>query len=122
MEISLFEVFCSLISQFNFSIDCPAVPDFAKFWCRKISLQVEFIVNNLMMTFRMKYGCLPSSLHEEDVSRICVSSLITCYSRNWDVIFSISDPSKLVASLQNQLFHFALKSPIIASRKGLFSA
>ena len=62
MEISLFEVFCSLISQFNFSIDCPAVPDLAKFWCRKISLQVEFIVNNLMMTFRMKYGCLPDSI------------------------------------------------------------
>ena len=83
----------------------------------------------------MKYECLPdsivkigcdvkrrSSLHKQNISRTCINSLITCYSPNWDVILSISDPSELVASSQNQVFHFPLKSPTITARKGLFSA
>ena len=125
------------IQLFNWKSDkyricITAALDLAKFWCRIIILQVAVIVKNPVMTCTMKCGCLPISivklgcnvrrrsiiLHEEYLSKICFSFLITCYSPNLDVIFTILDPSKSVVSLQNQVLILHWNHHLLQLRRG----
>ena len=81
----------------------------------------------------MREGCTPDlitkfswdvktrSIHEEELSKTCVDSLITCCRPNCHVTFSIIFPSKLhLAFFLYQFFNFALKSPITTTKNGLF--
>ena len=69
----------------------------------------------------IKFGCEVNirSIHEE-VSNICVSSLITWCKANCDDIFSIALPSLVVMPFLHQLLDFVLKSPRSTIKKGLF--
>ena len=62
------------------------------------------------------------SIQEEDESKMCVGSLMIWLSPNYDVIYSILLPSKLVRLFAHQFVDFALKSPIVTKTKGLFCA
>ena len=48
-----------------------------------------------------------------------VGSFVFCCNPNWEVIASILKPSKVVASLVNQLLDIALKPPMVAIKNGL---
>ena len=50
-----------------------------------------------------------------------VGSLIICCSPNWEVVVSISEPSKVVVSPVYQLLDVALKSPMVTIKKGLLA-
>ena len=64
-------------------------------------------------------------IHEEEVSNICVGSLITLIKDiickpNCDDIFSIALPSLVIMSFLHQLLDFTIKSPRSTTKKGLF--
>ena len=60
------------------------------------------------------------SIDEEELSKICVGSLITCCRPNCHVTFSIIFPSKLHLSFLYEFFDLALKSPVSTAKKGMF--
>ena len=50
-----------------------------------------------------------------------MDSLIICCNPNWEVTQSVLEPSYVVISLLHQGLDFALKSPRMTVRKGLFT-
>ena len=60
------------------------------------------------------------SIQDDEVFDMCVGSLIICCKPNCAVTFSISFPSWLDLSRENQSFYLAFKSPIKTIRNGLF--
>ena len=57
-------------------------------------------------------------MQEDDVSKICVGSLIIWCKPFCEVNVSIFAPSKLVLSLMHQFHDFALKPPNTTTKKG----
>ena len=72
-------------------------------WWRQFGGKDEWTPDSVV-----KSGCDGKirSIHEEELSRICVGSLIICYSPNCDVIFSNTLPWEVVLSLKYQLSGF----------------
>ena len=60
-----------------------------------------------------KFGCEVNirSIHEGEVSNICIGLLITWCKADCDDIFSITLPSLVIMSFLHQLLDFALKLP-----------
>ena len=58
------------------------------------------------------------SMQEDDVSKICVGSLIIWCKPLCDINVPIFAPSKLVLSVMHQLRNFLLKSPNITTKNG----
>ena len=94
-------------------------PNFAKIiWWWQSECRDEWTPDSII-----KFGCDVKirSIHEEEVSDMCVGSLIIRCNPNWCVTFSVASPSKLVLSWQKQLLDLALKSPIATTKNGSFA-
>ena len=61
------------------------------------------------------------STHDEKLQIKCVDSLIICCNPYWKVKPSLLEPSSVVILLLYQRLNFALKSPRMTARKGLFT-
>ena len=59
----------------------------------------------------VRLGVKTKSIHEDEFSRICVSSFIIWCNPNWDATFSTEIPSKVLVSWLYQCLSFTLKSP-----------
>ena len=73
-----------------------------------------------MPEFITKFGCNVKikSIHDKLLPKIWVGSLITCLNSHYEVKDSSFLPSKVVLSLERQLFNLALKSPVIMLTNG----
>ena len=58
-------------------------------------------------------------MQEDDVSRICVGSLIIWCKPFCEINVSIFAPSRLILSIMHQLHNFALESSIAMTKNGL---